>query len=80
MRENDANIESDCGDVVQPLNKGPILKLSQRHIVAAKQPMIDILEEERKDQFKQANLEEAEGQAVAGDDFDKYASFFEEYG
>ena len=49
--------------------------------------MIDILEEERKVQFKQANFEEAEGQAVAGDNFgpqfvvsNKYASFFEEYG
>jgi len=40
-------------------------------VVAAKQPMIAILEEERKDQLKQANFEEAEGQAVAGNDLEQ---------
>jgi hypothetical protein len=54
----------------------------QRHVVAAKQPMIDILKKERQDQVEQANFEEAEGLAVAGDDFDQVgqdASYREEY-
>ena len=47
-----------------------------------REPMISILEEERKDQLKQANFEEAEGQAVAGEYLDQVgqdASYREEY-